>query len=807
MNANRGHARPRRAGRGGGGLIAVYPVKWYILAALVGVVWRFLAGQVVTRRPGRWDARYLTWAAVPPDNVVDSREAVPRSRWAKRPGYQRQLMRAAALVALVGYDMRPTLTLWIVVGLVAIAIARSVIAAHRRHLYAPITATWWDYVAQKIGATGDAFDWVTFRTREIRWERVTPLAALVRPRIVNAAGTAPDGPVQRLDRGGLLTRWVPWLAAPLRPLTCPIGETTWVLRRRAALAGQTSYAAAVTARSLERFVVVVEASRAWRVVPRPVRYDLGSDDARIEIHYPATYPAHPQDIAEIQRVLRERLPARTPDPAAPLDVVDAEDEDAETVAALPVGAWTARNDNRHLRIVFERSKIMPADVQITRHIFEAHPLIEIPIGVEVTRRGRPRMVVIPLKAKTPHISIAASTGWGKTTIANVAIGHVLYHGGYAILMDPKEIGFIDAYRNASPNIEIRTTVDGWVDAYKRVLAEMNRRYRLMNECADRINMLGLPKMHQNPELYFQPLILLEDEKGSLTTAIIAWWKEEGEKGDPPPFSWIQQILWRGRQAAVHVITCAQQNNARVFLNTDMRDQYMMRILAGPQTHHSWGMTFPGVKKRSIPKKKGRGMYGVGPEEPRELQLGRISDDEARAAAVHGIGVAERDNQARAELLAQAAGRPVWEVSPLPYWVRPPAHTASGVPGQAPSTDTSQGAPERPERPLALVRNGVSADSKNHFDMSDDETVEAQNGGTGNAAERMRPDEFERPAFIVGEAAAAEFLGISLAAFSQRRKRAKKGSVPTITGEIRVGKSPAWPPLELAEWNNQFRSAS
>lgn len=810
------HTPPRTGGMFGPRPVAVYQPRGRFAAVLFGALWRFAAGQVVLRRPGKFDARYRTWAPALPGHVAAGREEVPRTTWARRPGWHRQAVRFGAIAAVVGHFHAPGPTYAILAVLAAVAIARAVVMAHRRHVYGPILAPWWDYVAGKTGATGDPLRWVKFPTREVRWEPVTPLAAMTRPKPPDPGppGGPTDGPppvtvehdqpvgVTR-DRGGWLTRAVPPLAALLRPLVVPIGEQAWVLAARVRFAGDRRVWVAVVARAVELVVRFAERSRAVRVRPVIARRGLTSDDARIEIHYPPTYPAHPQDIAEIQRVLRDRLPTLALDPTAPAD--DEDDEDDADVAALPVGAWTARNDHRGLRIVFERTRLMPTDVPMGRAEFERYEFHTIPIGVEVTRRGRRRVVTIPLKAKTPHVSVAASTGWGKTTIANVILAHLLHHGAHAVILDPKSIGYVDAFRGVSPYVEIRTTVEGWVDVIRRVRDEMNRRYRLMEECADRVKALGLPKMTEHAEMYFQPLAMLEDEKGSLTTAIDMWFKAEGGpegkpgKGTAPTFVQQQEILWRGRAAAVHMVTLAQQNNARVFLNTDMRDQYMFRILAGPQTRQSWEMTFPGSKKRAIPKKKGRAVYGVGPEGVREVHLGRISDADARESAIHGIGVGDRENQVRAELLALATGRAAWEVSPLPFWVTPPGQTAAPVPGHAPERDARDPAPAPA---LSLVKNGSTGDSVADPDDRDDYDLDALNGDEFTS----KRDDEDTPDLIVGEVAAAEYLGITVAAFSKRRKRAKNGECPPINGEIRVGRSPAWPPLELTEWNNLFRSA-
>ena len=77
-----------------------------VLGVLVPVVIRFLAGRVVWRRRGPWDATYLRWGVLVAPQVAVLRSpglpGPPRTRWARRPGWQRQAVRLAALTVLLG---------------------------------------------------------------------------------------------------------------------------------------------------------------------------------------------------------------------------------------------------------------------------------------------------------------------------------------------------------------------------------------------------------------------------------------------------------------------------------------------------------------------------------------------------------------------------------------------------------------------------------------------------------------------------------------------------------------------------------
>lgn len=766
---------------GGRRMLAHGPV-WLMVEMTVMGAWRFASGQVVLRRPGKFDARWKTWAPAVPEDVRLSRaEGIPRSTWSRRPGWHRQLARAVVVAWLWGLLAAPTVAAVAALVAIAVAVVLRTVRAGRRRRYGDVVAPWWEFVAVKIGydpQTTDPLRHVRFPNRSWSWEPVEPLVRL----------TAEDA---------WLSTHAPRLTAWLRGFTTPIAEQGWVTRIRAGVESEDAgRGARLLARLTDRLVRLVELSRAVRVRPRSTLVDLDDDDARIEVHYPARYPAHDEDVAVISRVVCPRLP----------------------------GEWESTNKKRDLMIEFRHPRRMPTSVMLTRaDLANGDPLSPM-IGKDLSG-----WVQAPMKAKTPHISVAASTGWGKTTIGNVIAAQLLYHGWHGVIVDPKRMGFVGAFRNASPNIEIRTTLPGQIQAIWDLREEMNRRYEFIEKYMDRTEELGLEPMRENPEDYFQPVFLLEDEKGSLTVAIKSWWKREGGgfkddgtpipgKGDPEPLVWMQEILWRGRQAAVHIITLAQQNNLNVYLNSDMRDQYMLRILSGPQTQSSWRMTFGGSKRQKVSSRKGRAVYGIGPEESRDVQLAFISDSEARACAGAGIEVAESANDKRAERLGQVVGMPAGAVSPRPLWVDGPAEIDSSVPGQAPRGDTP--APST-TRPLAMVAQAAEESAGSDPENADNEIadvhVNALNSDQENDPESDAGDSQEgsndssvidlnrRDRMIIGAAAAAEFLGIKEDTFNKRRKRMRADD-RTIPGETTIGRAKAWPRMELREWDNLYRES-
>ena len=765
-------------------------IGWLVAETLIMATIRFFTGQIVTRRPGRYDSRWSTWAVpVSRDIELSRMEGVPRTTWARRPGWHRFSVRLGVIVGLFALLTWPTLTVVAFgVGLAVVATRRVLAVQTERH-YRDSVASWAEFVAGKLDhpLTTSPMRWVSFGSG-VRWEEWAPMAGLAHE----------DGPLARWPR---MRAWAQWLATP-------IGERDFATRALATATAGTggddapSRVARTGASTVTALVRLAERARTLRRRPRIHRPDLADDEAEFSVHYPATYPAHREDVGVWANVIAERTP----------------------------GDWTHENHHRELRVRFTHPARLASDCPMGPEVFGQYPPTVVPIGT--SKNG---LVTIPVKDKTPHVSVAASTGWGKTTTANVLAAHCLYHGWHGLISDPKRVGFVGAFRGASDKVELRTTLTGMIHAIMQVRDEMNRRYELIENHLDTVPELGLPSMKDNPEMYFQQLFMLEDEKGSLTVAIKAWWKREGGgrklpdgtvipwydalfsdegtpvpgKGDPEPIIMLQEILWRGRAAAVHVFTLAQQNNLNVFANSDMRDQYMFRVLSGPQTQSSWIMTFPGTRKRAIAAKKGRAVFGIGPEDLQEIHLGRISDADARRCAEIGTVTAREENERRADRLALVTGRPRWEVSPCPWWVPRPAETGVNVPGHGTDTDTEQ---DTPALPSGAGDQAILVDDEEVQDAVSSNVVELppESDGIHFGDEEDTPEDARAGAragngLVTGVQNAADFLDISKAAMDKRLQRMRRGEVPEIPGMTHVGRSLAFPKPALIEWASQFRT--
>lgn len=729
---------------------------------------RFVSGRVVTREQTRWDARYETWAPRIPDNhalMPGDDHKHPRTSWARRPGWHRQVVRLGSIALTVAWLTWPK-----AITALAVAVAVGWVATKRTRALAcrrveQVTELFEEPLAEKLGwGAAHPVAWFNLPTAEWQW---LPLSV----------------PQWLTERG------LSWM------IVFPGGQTV-----RHAVAGWAWWA-------VNRPLAKLRLPR--RVPPAP----LSDSETTVQIKYPKTFNGHEENIKEAVRIVTSRME----------------------------GEWEHTHHPRKLEIELRHPVKFPTSFDVTQETFAQYSATEIPYAVN--KHGE--IETIPLKAKTPHISVAASTGWGKTTVANVITGHLLYHGAFGVILDPKLVGY--THYVGLPNVELCTALRSQLRGIRRVLEEMNRRYQVIEQHGPRALELGFPSMKENPELYFRPLVLTEDEKGSLTVAIKSWWKQapteeweldykEGQvnsdtgtvegkagKGDPLPLLEEQQILWRGRAAAVHMVTLAQQNNLYVFLNSDMRDQYMMRLLYGPQTASSWRMTFPGTRQKKMGSKKGRGVAGIGAEEQKEILGGNISDDEAAAAANHGVTVSEELDQARAERLAAVTGRPVWEVSPLAAWMPRPAGSASSVPEQPAGTGTGEeNRTENIVRSFSVIRGqgeeSEHVSEKNDLGVVEGELVEEdvessvsvpaprEEGQRENGLESSE-QRGENDGMLVGIAAAAEYLGMKRETFTTYRKRDKKKGIEVPGSSTREDGVAVFDPVALEEWRNQHHPRS
>ena len=295
----------------------------------------------------------------------------------------------------------------------------------------------------------------------------------------------------------------------------------------------------------------------------------------------------------------------------------------EVINSLVGGQWDADHDHLHNRLVYVRRplpKKLPTSLR-----YEDHPSDPVDL-IKFSQNIDHNWLTIDLTHLTPHVVVSASTGWGKTSILSLIIAHVAARGGLIDICDPKQIGFLS--RKAGefnlgglPMIRISTELDEMLRTIERFRDEMdetNRKLKAGTADPDR------------------PLrLLVIDELGTFNAMVIDQWQADGNKGTPTVFRDMRRILWQGRQSGFHVVNAAQQANVNALFGTsDARDQYGLRIAAGPQSDDAWRMLFGRTTKIDSGAIKGRAIVGIG-SELTTVQMAQITPTQARKIASRG----------------------------------------------------------------------------------------------------------------------------------------------------------------------------
>lgn len=231
-----------------------------------------------------------------------------------------------------------------------------------------------------------------------------------------------------------------------------------------------------------------------------------------------------------------------------------------------------------------------------------------------------------LTGTTPHVLISAPTGWGKTSFMSIFAAWVSSRGGIVDICDPKMIGF-EVFEGV-PNIHIHTEIADMAATITEFREEVQSRYRARKAGTNIDDRNRYPLR-----------LLILDEMGTLVVMLKRYYDREiKQRGDPSEPPWFEDVLiglWQGRAAGCHIITGAQQANAQVLISSDARDQYGLKIAAGPQSHNAWAMLYgPSTRPISAGEKKGRAIAGIGAQ-LQTVQLAMIEPQQARELALAG----------------------------------------------------------------------------------------------------------------------------------------------------------------------------
>lgn len=430
----------------------------------------------------------------------------------------------------------------------------------------------------------------------------------------------------------------------------------------------------------------------------------------------------------------------------------AEDGDRSRLTALVnsrlAGEWEARWDTRHFRVTFNPAPQPPTKVtyaQVKDYIdgLSAN-LVYIGQG---TRGGH---IVHDLTAEAPHLAFGVGeTGAGKSVWLYSIASQQRAKGDRVIILDFKRISLMAL--KGVPGIDYYTTARHATEVILALADEVEHRF----ECEE----AGIP--YDN-----RPIRLVIDEQNIGFQELQDYWdsiKPKDHKGKPPFRRALSIILLQGRVVNITVFSTFQRMEAAVAGGGALRAQYggvaMNRFRPA-----DWLLI---IGTRPVPRSSrhpGRGVWCLG-SDWQYCQYVYMTPEEARELALSGP--------------AEWAEIDLPSVSVRPARVSLPGGQSMTVPGQdTPITVRSGQADIAAERDGNEVR-GLHVVPDPAADVAADDAPEP----------------------IIGLAAGADFLNMSLSAFTRARTRRE------IPEEFRVGTQPAWLPEMLTDWRESAPRAA
>ncbi|MFJ4429038.1 hypothetical protein [Streptomyces bobili] len=145
----------------------------------------------------------------------------------------------------------------------------------------------------------------------------------------------------------------------------------------------------------------------------------------------------------------------------------------------------------------------------------------------------------------PHILVCTSTGGGSTTILRNLTAQFLHQGAHALVLDPTRISHL--WAKDLPTVTHRGNVAGIHDALVGLAAELKRRTDLD----------GVPR-----------LMAVFDRVDDTLRHLARYWETFRHEGDPkksPAISVLEDVLYEGRQARIHVLYNGQASGGGLSL--------------------------------------------------------------------------------------------------------------------------------------------------------------------------------------------------------------------------------------------------
>ncbi|MCL3998113.1 hypothetical protein [Streptomyces lavenduligriseus] len=197
-----------------------------------------------------------------------------------------------------------------------------------------------------------------------------------------------------------------------------------------------------------------------------------------------------------------------------------------------------------------------------------------------TTDGQP--VCADLDAEAPHVLVCSATGGGTTTVLRTLTAQLLHHGAHALVLDLKRSSH--QWTHGLPGVTYCPGIADIHDALVGLQAELVRRIDHINQHGDADD---LPRL----------TVVLEDADATLHS-LARHWNTVREKSDPktsPAVTAIEELLFAGRQARMHVLLAGHLNRP---FGLEARENFSTLVL-GRVTTGTWKRLAPHID--TIPK--------------------------------------------------------------------------------------------------------------------------------------------------------------------------------------------------------------
>ncbi|MEU3787452.1 hypothetical protein [Streptomyces sp900129855] len=177
----------------------------------------------------------------------------------------------------------------------------------------------------------------------------------------------------------------------------------------------------------------------------------------------------------------------------------------------------------------------------------------------------------------PHILICTGAGGGSTTILRTLTAQFLHQGAHALVLDTPRISHL--WATELPTVTHRGNVAGIHDALVGLATELQRRTDLADHHDERLD--DVPR-----------LMVVFDRADDTLRHLARYWetfRQEGEPKKSPAITALEDVLYEGRQARIHVLYNGRASGGG--LTASAREQFATVILARVGTH-TWQRLAP-----------------------------------------------------------------------------------------------------------------------------------------------------------------------------------------------------------------------